>query len=149
MKNIKQYYQKLIKFNPDKALTIYITLLIVNNAMSIYLMGHYKPELSSNLNFFYLYLFLVMPMYMLTIYLLSFQVIEKGRWIWGVLPLLYFSYFIFNASSSGSVFDIHPSIATFYDEFISLPLLFLNALWIMCIVKQSSNSILKRKPITK
>lgn len=149
MKNIKHFYQTLIQFNPDKALNIYITLLIVNNAMSVYLTSHYKPELSSNLNFFYLYLFLVMPMYMLTIYLLSFQVIEKGRWIWGVLPLLYFSYFIFDGSPILSIFNLHPSIATFYDTFISIPLLFLNTLWIMLIVKESSNKTSKRKTITK
>lgn len=149
MKNIKHYYQTLIQFNPDKALNIYIALLIVNNAISVYLMSHYKPELSSNLNFFYLYLFLVMPMYMLTIYLLSFQVIEKGRWTWGVMPLLYFSYFIFDGSPALSIFNLHPSIGTFYDTFISVPLLFLNALWIMLIVKHNSHLTLKRNYLRK
>ena len=149
MKNIQQLYQKLIKFDADKALNIYITLLIVNNAFSIYLTTHYKPELSSNLNFFYLYLFIVMPMYMLTIYLLSFQVIDKGRWIWGVIPLLYDSYFIFNGSPALSIFDSHPSIGTFYDTFVSIPLLFLNALWIMLIVKHKSNLIIKKKILRK
>ena len=144
MKNLKNIYKFIFNIDADKALNIYITLLIANNALSIYLTSHYKPEVSSNLNFFYLYLFLVIPAYMLTIYLLSFQVIEKGKWIWGIPALLYFSYFIFDGSPTLSLFNIHPSLATFYDTFISVPLLFISALWIMLIVKFRHNQLPKR-----
>ena len=137
---INQLLDKFTSYEIDRAFHIYLILVFINTLIEGVTLSLYKIDDSNISDYLFSYLFVLVPIHMFIIYCLKFQAIDKLRWYFALsAPIIFGSLIIddfMKPDLSPSTFELHPSILTFYDCYIGLPLLIVLSIWILLISKR-------------
>lgn len=139
-----QILGKLTSYDIDQVFYIYLTFVFINTLVEGVTLSLYKIDDSNISDYLFSYLFVFVPIHMFIIYCLKFQAVDKLRWYFALsAPIIFGSSIIDNLMKpnlSPSTFELHPSLLTFYDCYIGLPLLIFLSIWIALIAKRKSLS---------
>lgn len=137
---INQLLDKFTSYDIDRVFYIYLAFVFINTLLEGASLSLYKINDSNISDYLFAYLFLLVPIHMFIIYCLKFQAIDKLRWYFALsAPIVFGSLIIddfMKPNLSPSTFQLHPSLMTFYDSYIGLPLLIVLSIWIMLISKR-------------
>ena len=137
---INQLLDKFCSYDIDQVFHIYLILVFINTLIEGVTLSLYKIDDSNISDYLFSYLFVLVPIHMFIIYCLKFQAIDKLRWYFALsAPIIFGSLIIddfMKPDLSPSTFELHPSILTFYDCYIGLPLLIVLSIWILLISKR-------------
>ena len=137
---IDQLLDKLSSYDIDRVFYIYLILVFINTLIEGVTLSLYKVNDSNTGDYLFSYIFLLVPIHMFIIYCLKFQAIDKLRWYFALsAPIIFGSLIIdgfMKSDLSSSTFELHPSILTFYDCYLGLPLLTGVSIWILLISKR-------------
>lgn len=137
---INQLLEKFTSYDIDRVFHIYLILVFINTLIEGITLSLYKIDDSNISDYLFSYLFVLVPIHMFIIYCLKFQAIDKLRWYFALsAPIIFGSLIIddfMKPDLSPSTFELHPSILTFYDCYIGLPLLIILSIWILLISKR-------------
>ena len=137
---MKKLMKRFTSLEMDQVFYIYLAFVFINTLVEGVSLTLYKIDDSNLSDYLYSYLFVFVPIHMFIIYCLKFQAIDKLRWYFALsAPIIFGSLIIddfMKPNSSPSTFELHPSILTFYDCYIGLPLLIVLSIWIMSISRK-------------
>lgn len=137
---INQLLDKFTSYDIDQVFYIYLVFVFINTLLEGVSLSLYKINDSNISDYLFAYLFLLVPIHMFIIYCLKFQAIDKLRWYFALsAPIIFGSLIIddfMKPNSSPSTYELYPSLMTFYDSYIGLPLLIVLSIWIMLISKR-------------
>ncbi|CAM8364553.1 7tmA_D3_dopamine_R domain containing protein [Candidatus Methylopumilus planktonicus] len=137
---INQLLDKFTSYDIDQVFYIYLVFVFINTLLEGVSLSLYKINDSNISDYLFAYLFLLVPIHMFIIYCLKFQAIDKLRWYFALsAPIIFGSLIIddfMKPNLSPSTYELYPSLLTFYDSYIGLPLLIVLSIWIMLISKR-------------
>ena len=136
----KKLINRFISLEMDQVFYIYLTLVFINTFIEGITLSLYKINDSNIDDYLFSYLFVLVPIHMFIIYCLKFQAIDKLRWYFALsAPIVFGSLIIddfMKPNLSPSTFELHPSLLTFYDCYIALPILIVLPIWILFLSKR-------------
>ena len=136
----KKLINRFTLLEMDQVFYIYLTLVFINTFIEGITLSLYKINDSNIDDYLFSYLFVLVPIHMFIIYCLKFQAIDKLRWYFALsAPIVFGSLIIddfMKPNLSPSTFELHPSLLTFYDCYIALPLLIVLPIWILLLSKR-------------
>jgi len=136
----KKLINRFISLEMDQVFYIYLALVFINTFIEGITLSLYKINDSNIDDYLFSYLFVLVPIHMFIIYCLKFQAIDKLRWYFALsAPIVFGSLIIddfMKPNLSPSTFELHPSLLTFYDCYIALPLLIVLPIWILLLSKR-------------
>ena len=136
----KKLINRFISLEMDQVFYIYLALVFINTFIEGITLSLYKINDSNIDDYLFSYLFVLVPIHMFIIYCLKFQAIDKLRWYFALsAPIVFGSLIIHDfmkPNLSPSTFELHPSLLTFYDCYIALPLLIVLPIWILLLSKR-------------
>ena len=138
----KKLINRFISLEMDQVFYIYLTLVFINTFIEGITLSLYKINDSNIDDYLFSYLFVLVPIHMFIIYCLKFQAIDKLRWYFALsAPIVFGSLIIddfMKPNLSPSTFELHPSLLTFYDCYIALPILIVLPIWILFLSKRKA-----------
>ncbi len=136
----KKLINRFISLEMDQVFYIYLALVFINTFIEGLTLSLYKINDSNIDDYLFSYLFVLVPIHMFIIYCLKFQAIDKLRWYFALsAPIVFGSLIIddfMKPNLSPSTFELHPSLLTFYDCYIALPILIVLPIWILFLSKR-------------
>ncbi len=136
----KKLINRFISLEMDQVFYIYLALVFINTFIEGITLSLYKINDSNIDDYLFSYLFVLVPIHMFIIYCLKFQAIDKLRWYFALsAPIVFGSLIIddfMKPNLSPSTFELHPSLLTFYDCYIALPILIVLPIWILVLSKR-------------
>ncbi len=136
----KKLINRFISLEMDQVFYIYLALVFINTFIEGITLSLYKINDSNIDDYLFSYLFVLVPIHMFIIYCLKFQAIDKLRWYFALsAPIVFGSLIIddfMKPNLSPSTFELHPSLLTFYDCYIALPILIVLPIWILFLSKR-------------
>ncbi len=136
----KKLINRFISLEMDQVFYIYLALVFINTFIEGLTLSLYKINDSNIDDYLFSYLFVLVPIHMFIIYCLKFQAIDKLRWYFALsAPIVFGSLIIddfMKPNLSPSTFELHPSLLTFYDCYIALPILIVLPIWILVLSKR-------------
>ncbi len=136
----KKLINRFISLEMDQVFYIYLALVFINTFVEGLTLSLYKINDSNIDDYLFSYLFVLVPIHMFIIYCLKFQAIDKLRWYFALsAPIVFGSLIIddfMKPNLSPSTFELHPSLLTFYDCYIALPILIVLPIWILVLSKR-------------
>ncbi len=136
----KKLINRFTSLEMDQVFYIYLALVFINTFVEGLTLSLYKINDSNIDDYLFSYLFVLVPIHMFIIYCLKFQAIDKLRWYFALsAPIVFGSLIIddfMKPNLSPSTFELHPSLLTFYDCYIALPILIVLPIWILFLSKR-------------
>ncbi len=136
----KKLINRFTSLEMDQVFYIYLALVFINTFIEGLTLSLYKINDSNIDDYLFSYLFVLVPIHMFIIYCLKFQAIDKLRWYFALsAPIVFGSLIIddfMKPNLSPSTFELHPSLLTFYDCYIALPILIVLPIWILVLSKR-------------
>ena len=136
----KKLIDRFTSLEMDQVFYIYLALVFINTFIEGITLSLYKINDSNIDDYLFSYLFVLVPIHMFIIYCLKFQAIDKLRWYFALsAPIVFGSLIIddfMKPNLSPSTFELHPSLLTFYDCYIALPILIVLPIWILFLSKR-------------
>lgn len=136
----KKLINRFTSLEMDQVFYIYLALVFINTFVEGLTLSLYKINDSNIDDYLFSYLFVLVPIHMFIIYCLKFQAIDKLRWYFALsAPIVFGSLIIddfMKPNLSPSTFELHPSLLTFYDCYIALPILIVLPIWILVLSKR-------------